>query len=146
MRRFGEPILRGQKYRPRPGIYAIIHDGRDLLITEQLEPLPEYQLPGGGIDHAENPLQALHREVFEETGWRVAVRRRIGAYQRFCYMPEYDLWAQKICHVFVCRAVAQISPPTEQHHRAIWASPKTALDLLDGDGDRHMLGLWLTGH
>lgn len=146
MRRFGEAIVHGQTYRPRPGAYAIIHDRRDVLLTLQLDPLPEYQLPGGGIDHGENPQQALHREVFEETGWKVAVQRRIGVYQRFCYMPEYDLWAQKICQVYVCRAILQVSEPPEPHHRAIWARPGTALDMLDGAGDRHMLQRWLAGH
>lgn len=146
MRRFGEAIVRGQAYRPRPGAYAIIHDGRDVLLTQQLEPSPEYQLPGGGIDRGETPMRALHREVFEETGWKVAVQRRIGAFQRFCYMPEYDLWAQKICQVYLCRAILQLSEPTEPHHRAIWTSPETALRILDSAGDRHMLQIWLAGH
>lgn len=142
MRRFGERIIRGQTYRPRPGVYGIIHDRHDVLITEQSEPVPEFQLPGGGIDPGENPIQALHREVWEETGWRIRVERRLGAFQRFCFMPEYDLWAQKICHVYVCRAVARISEPSEVNHRAIWASLPAALDLLEGAGDRHMLRHW----
>lgn len=140
MRRFGENVVFGQNYRPRPGIYAIIHDGRDLLLTEQLSPLREYQLPGGGIDRGESPFRALHREVREETGWKIAVERRVGAFQRNCFMPEYDLWARKICHIYLGRAVAHLSDPTEPHHRAIWTNPDTAMRLLAGAGDRHMLG------
>ena len=34
---------------------------------------------------------ALHRECLEETGWRIAVIRRLGAWQRFACMPEYGL-------------------------------------------------------
>ena len=143
MRRFGERIVRGKLYRARPGIYAIIHDGRDLLITEQSDPMPEYQLPGGGIDNNEHPIQALHREVLEETGWRIAIDRRLGVYQRFCFMPEYDLWARKICQIYVCRAVIQKSAPSEAGHSAIWATPAAALRMLDGQGDRHMLQRWL---
>ncbi len=142
MRRFGEKVVFGQKYRPRPGVYAIIYDRHNLLITEQTDPAREYQLPGGGVDRGENPIQALHREVGEETGWRICVTRKLGAFQRFCYMPEYDLWAQKICHVYLCRAIIQLSEPTEPHHRAVWTSRDMAMQLLAGEGDRHYLRHW----
>ena len=77
IRRFGEPLVRGQSYRIRHGVYAVLPHGRDVLLTHQAEPEPEFQLPGGGIDPGESPLRALHREVFEETGWSIAAPRRI---------------------------------------------------------------------
>ncbi|HAW49319.1 MAG TPA: NUDIX hydrolase, partial [Roseovarius sp.] len=68
IRRFGESPRPDVAYRLRPGAYAILpHRGR-LLVTHQADPLPELQLPGGGIDPGESPVQALYREVFEETG------------------------------------------------------------------------------
>ncbi|MFN4129613.1 MAG: NUDIX domain-containing protein, partial [Paracoccaceae bacterium] len=73
MRRFGEPVKPGQKYRPRPGVYAVLIDGAHVLTTHQADPVPEYQLPGGGIDPGEHPVAALHREVLEETGWKIAI-------------------------------------------------------------------------
>ena len=111
MRRFGEPVRADQTYRIRPGAYAVIRDGGEVLITEQAEPQPEFQLPGGGIDPGESPLPALHRECLEETGWRIRVLRELGAFQRFTYMPEYDLWAQKICQVYLARPVLRHGAP-----------------------------------
>ena len=81
--RFGEPIRRDVKYKLRPGAYAILPLGGRLLLTHQAEPEDEYQLPGGGIDAGESPIAALHREVFEETGWHIATPRKIGFYRRF---------------------------------------------------------------
>jgi 8-oxo-dGTP pyrophosphatase MutT (NUDIX family) len=82
IRRFGEPAVAGQKYRIRPGAYAVLVLGGDVLLTYQQDPEPEFQLPGGGIDPGESPIRALHREVFEETGWSIAaVPRRIGAFR-----------------------------------------------------------------
>lgn len=138
-RRFGEAVRPGQKYRRRPGIYAVCLDGDALLTTYQESPLPEYQLPGGGIDPGEQPIAALHREVFEETGWRVEIRRRIGAYRRFTYMPEYDLWAEKLCTVYLARPALRLGAPTEPGHTAIWTSVDEGLGLLDNEGDRAML-------
>ena len=136
MRRYGEPAVRGQAYVDRPGAYAVILDGADLLVTEQADPGPELQLPGGGIDTGESPLAALHRECLEETGWRLRVIRRLGAYQRFAYMPEYDLWARKVCHIYLARPTLCRGAPSEPGHRALWMPVATAEHLLANAGDR----------
>jgi 8-oxo-dGTP diphosphatase len=139
MRRFGEPVIPGRVYRTRQGAYAVIREGGDLLVTEQAEPRPELQLPGGGLDPGESPLGALHRECLEETGWKIRVERRLGAYQRFTYMPEYDLWARKVCHVYLARPVLRLGGPSGPGHRAIWMPIPTAIRLLAIDGDRAFL-------
>ena len=139
MRRFHEPFDPSRRYRERPGAYAVIRDGGDVLVTEQMSPRHEFQLPGGGIDAGEGPIRALHRECFEETGWRIAVIRRLGAWQRFSWMPEYRLWAHKVCHVYLARPVRRLGPPSEPGHNAIWMPIRTALDLLAMDGDRAFL-------
>lgn len=136
MRRYGEAVVSGQKYRLRPGAYAILSLGGEVLLTHQAEPEPEFQLPGGGIDPGESSIQALHREVFEETGWSITALRRIGAYRRFAYMPEYDMWAEKIAHVFLATPVRAHGAPSEPGHSAVWMSVKTAIDMLASDGDR----------
>ncbi len=139
MRRFGEPVIPDMTYRNRPGAYGVIRDGDDVLLTEQAEPRREYQLPGGGIDSGEGAVRALHRECYEETGWRIAVIRRLGAFQRYAFMPEYDLWARKVCHVYLCRPVLRVGPPVEPGHRALWMPIATAIDHLATDGDRSFL-------
>ena len=112
MRRFGQTPTSGQKYRRRPGVYCILLREGSVLTTFQSNPIPEFQLPGGGIDKGEHPITALHREVREETGWRIKVQKRLGCYKRFTYMPEYDLWAEKICHIYLARPVLRLSDPT----------------------------------
>ena len=139
IRRYGEPVKPGQHYRRRPGVYAVLLRGDSILTTFQQAPVPEFQLPGGGIDAGEQPVAALHREVIEETGWKIDVLRRIGAFRRFTYMPEYDLWAEKLCTVYLARPVLRLGPPSEAGHTAVWLPVAEAVARLGNPGDRAML-------
>ncbi len=129
----------GEIYRRRPGVYAVLLDGDAILTTFQQSPVPEYQLPGGGIDKGEHPIAALHREVMEETGWHIGSPKRIGTYRRFTYMPEYGFWAEKVCTIYLARPVLRLSEPTEAGHSAVWMAAQEAASLLGGEGDREML-------
>ena len=139
MRRFGEQVVAGQRYRLRPGAYAVLMRGDRFLLTHQTEPTPEFQLPGGGIDPGEGALTALNREVYEETGWSISGHRRLGAYRRFTYMPEYDRWAEKVCHIYLARPALRRGPPSEPGHTAFWMSGAEALAALSNSGDRHFM-------
>ncbi len=145
IRRFGETPQPGRKYTRRVGVYALLPRRRHLLLTCQTEPGPDLQLPGGGIDPGESPMTALHREVYEETGWTISDPRRIGAFRRFTYMPEYDLWAEKMCLIYRARPVRRMGPPTEAFHEALWMDTSDAVELLGNDGDRHFAGRHLAG-
>ena len=137
MRRIGEPFFAGKPYRDRMGAYGIIlgRDGHLLLVEQD----GELQLPGGGIDPGESPLQALHRETREETGWRIAELRRCGAFQRYVYMPDYGYWARKVQLIFTARAVCALGPPSEPDHVPVWMQPVVAAAALDIEGDRLMV-------
>jgi 8-oxo-dGTP diphosphatase len=139
IRRYGEAKRSDKTYKLRTGVYAILPMGRDVLLTHQATPIPEFQLPGGGIDPGESPIMALHREVLEETGWRIATPRRLGAFRRYTYMPDYDLWAEKLCHVYLARPVRELMAPSEPGHIALWAKGSTAIEMIGNDGDRAFL-------
>lgn len=131
------------KYTLRPGAYAILPRGDQVLLTVQMETPPDIQLPGGGIDPGEAPVPALHREVMEETGWTIAAPRRLGAFRRFVYMPEYDLWAEKLCTIYVARPVLQVSDPLEPDHEVLWLPQSEAVLQLGNAGDRRMMQQYL---
>ena len=57
--------------RTRASAYALaIHDGHILLtqLAEYCTNGGHWSLPGGGIDHGEQPVETVVREAFEETG------------------------------------------------------------------------------
>ncbi len=133
MRRYGETIKKKINYKIRVGVYGIIFVGRKILLTDQDE--NEVQLPGGGIDPGEQKNHALIREVREETGWKINPIKHLGTYQRFVFMPEYDLWAQKICHIYYCKGIYPLSNPMEIGHVPLLTTPETAIKLLQSHGD-----------
>lgn len=145
IRRFGSPPEAGRAYKPRPGAYAVLLRGDQMLVTRQNASStlsePELQLPGGGIDSGESPIAALHREVFEETGWRISTPRRLGAFRRFAYMPEYDKFAEKLCTIYVARPIHQLGPPTEADHEPVWLHREEAKRSLANWGDRSFIDL-----
>lgn len=144
IRRYGEPVKPEQAYRRRPGVYAVLLRGGQVLTTFQQSPNPEIQLPGGGIDPGEHPITALHREVMEETGWRIAIGPRLGTFRRFVFMPEYDMWAEKVCMVHVARPVMRLGKPTEAGHTAVWMQASEAASAVATVGERAMLALALS--
>lgn len=145
IRRIGHAPDANRRYVLRPGAYAILPLNGGVLLTMQMADDPDVQLPGGGIDVGESPLQALHREVLEETGWRIAAPRRLGAFRRFVFMPEYDLWAEKLCHVYLARPALQVAAPTEPDHTTLVLSVNEAAQVLGNDGDRLFLSRYAFG-
>jgi 8-oxo-dGTP diphosphatase len=136
---YGTPPKSGQRYTRRPGVYAILLRDGEILATHQAEPASEIQLPGGGIDKGEHPIAALHREVYEETGWHMALSFRFGTFRRFTFMPEYDIWAEKLCTIYVGRPTVQISAPTEPGHMPLWLPLRSAASVLGNPGDQAMM-------
>ncbi|MFH9548783.1 NUDIX hydrolase [Streptomyces sp. NPDC017435] len=66
--------------RLRVAAYAVcVRDGQ-LLLARSPAPdgTPEWVLPGGGMEHGEDPLDTVVRELDEETGYRVEVTGLLG--------------------------------------------------------------------
>jgi 8-oxo-dGTP diphosphatase len=60
----------------RPAAYVVcVREGRVLLARWTGPRGPQWTLPGGGLDHGEDPRDGAIREVEEETGYTVALDR-----------------------------------------------------------------------
>ena len=69
--------------RQRVAAYAVLTQGDRILLTRMSARTRiegRWTLPGGGIDHGEDPRDALRREVYEETGLHVEPGRTLDVH------------------------------------------------------------------
>ncbi|MEK7588606.1 MAG: NUDIX domain-containing protein [Patescibacteria group bacterium] len=79
---FGEPL---KEYIDRPGVYAVIFNSNNEVLTVVTERGP--YLPGGGVDPKESSIEALKREVFEETGFTLSNANELTRANQFAMHP-----------------------------------------------------------
>ena len=141
MKLFGEKANYKIRYKRRVGAYGIISHKKELLLTEQIttDNNIEVQLPGGGWNANESLIQALNREVLEETGWGIKVLKKEGIFQRLTYMPEYKIWAQKICHIYRCAATMRKTEHLEKNHRYVIMNKKKSLEKVVDTGFKYFI-------
>ncbi len=142
MRRHGAPAQRHVRYRDRPGAYGVLLRDGDVLLAMQDGAL---LLPGGGVDPGETPVRALHREVYEETGWRIGPPRRLGVFSRYAWLVEERYFARKVQHVYLARPIRPLGPPLEPDHSPVWMRAAEAVDRLSVEGEAAALEAALAG-
>ncbi|MQY32487.1 hypothetical protein SRB17_04360 [Streptomyces sp. RB17] len=90
----------------RVAAYAVcVRDGQ-LLLARSPGPdgTPEWVLPGGGMEHGEDPYDTVRREVTEETGYRIEVTGLLGVdsrrhlFTRRGLTPETDHHALRLIY------------------------------------------------
>jgi ADP-ribose pyrophosphatase YjhB (NUDIX family) len=80
----------------RPSVSAVIFDRKGRLLLQQRSDGGQWGLPGGSVEIGESVTEAAAREVLEETGLTVRVRRLIGVYSdptlQVVRYPDGNVW------------------------------------------------------
>ncbi len=88
-------------------VVPVTEEGGVLLVRQWRQPVGAFtlELPGGGVEGGEDPLEAARRELFEETGYRAEDLSLLSSLRT---SPGRSTEA---CHLFRCRAVPEASGP-----------------------------------
>lgn len=93
----------------------------------------DWSLPKGKADPGETPPVTAHREVWEETGFRVQIGRRLTT-------VRYVVTAgPKLVEYFEARAVGGDFVPNREVDKLRWLEPDQARELMSYDFDRAVL-------
>jgi len=82
-----------EKYHRAFGVYGIIGDEQDLIVTKKFGGpyTNRYDLPGGSLEDGEALDHAIYREIQEETGLLPTKLRQLGA-TSFRYPWTFEQW------------------------------------------------------
>ena len=86
----GQPLQR-MPDAIRPGTNGVVFNERREILLQKRSDNGFWALPGGAVDIGESVEQGAIREVFEETGLHVTVKRLIGIYSdpKLCVIASY---------------------------------------------------------
>jgi 8-oxo-dGTP pyrophosphatase MutT (NUDIX family) len=105
------------------GAMALIRDdqGRLLILEHTYRPSLPWGLPGGWLKRSESAEAGLEREVYEETGLRVAVERLLAA--DFYRGGQFNV-------LYACRILSGTYRPTDETSSYRWVTPAELPELL----------------
>ncbi len=110
------------EYKKRPGAYAIIVNKNEEKIGI-VRAGKEYFYLGGGIESGETELDALKRELIEESGYTIKNIRKFDEVGSYIYADEKG-YLEVIAHVYIAEFDKKVTEPIEKDHTVLWVNPE----------------------
>lgn len=128
--------LRSYPQRPILAVSAaIIHDGKVLIVRRARKPaLGVYTLPGGGVEVGETLMEAVAREVREETSLAIAPVTLAGYREAILRDNDGGVERHFVILCFACRLVSGEIALNEELDDARWLAPAELAGLHTTEG------------
>jgi 8-oxo-dGTP diphosphatase len=127
MKEFGEKT-EGIQYKERKAVYALIVNENDEIAVIKTE--RGYFLPGGGLEKNETIKKCLHRELLEETGYSIEIKKFIGTAAIYEFSPKLKEYLKGIGYFYKVNLIKKISEPIENDHYLVWLKKEEAINSM----------------
>ena len=110
------------EYIKRPGAYAIIinkNDDKIGIVTDG----KDYFYLGGGIEKGETKLDALKREMIEESGYLIKNIKKFEEVGSHIF-DEDKGYLEVIANVYIAEFDEKVAEPIEKDHTVLWVTPE----------------------
>ena len=125
------------EYKKRPGAYAIIvrkEDNKIGIVTDG----KDYFFLGGGIEGQETKLEALKRELIEESGYSIKNITKLDEACEYIYADEKG-YLEVLAYVFIAEFDIKIAEPIEKDHTVLWVNPKEYIGKMCREWQEYIL-------
>jgi 8-oxo-dGTP pyrophosphatase MutT (NUDIX family) len=109
-----------------PAVSAVVSDDSGRVLLQRRADNELWSVPGGAIEVGESVLDALRREVLEETGLQVEPGRLIGVYSSPAYVIAYDDGEvrQQFSLAFACHTTGGTLTTSSETLEVAWFAPE----------------------
>lgn len=136
------------KTNRRMAARAVIFKGNLLLMVKSND--GDYKFPGGGIENGESEIEALIREVREETGYMVsAIKKKLGIFtERRTDATHNDIFEMCSAYYLCDIAEEQQSNKLDDYEMALgfketWIDINDAIEKNELILERNTCGIWV---
>jgi len=122
--------------RPYLAVSAVVVRGEEFLVVRRARPPMEglFTLPGGGVECGESLVEAVQREVREETGLAIEPVALAGAREFISRNNAGRVQRHFVILAFASRWLAGEPRPNEELAEARWIRPAGLRDLSTTEG------------
>lgn len=121
-------------YKTRNAARAVIFDENNLVPLLYNSKYNYHKIPGGGIDSGENQVQALLREVLEETGCIIKTTGEVGQIVEF--RSEFNLLQTSYCYLGEVIAKGETNFTKDElsnGFKLVWLTLDEAISTIEND-------------
>ena len=123
---------------------VVVNEDGDVLFEKHVR--RGWEFPGGQVEVGENVIDAVRREVLEETGVEIEVGELFCVSSNTGKYPGYNGVKEiptKLMLDFICRAVSGEARPSDENSETAWFKKDEALSLIQAPAMRERFKAFL---
>jgi len=129
-------------YTKRPGAYAIIINKEDDRVGIVTDGEDRFFYLGGGIEEGETKVDALKREMIEETGYSIKNVKEFTEVGSYLYSEDKG-YLEVVASVYITEFDKKIAEPIEKDHTVLWVNLEEYANKMFRKWQKYIMERWI---